>query len=121
MLTPKILIDDQSVMATGTVVSYGVQSITLYPFSPNTNYRVDICFSNNELLPSNSTLEIIGPAQIRVTFNKFDNPSGVGTSSPLHIANHLGKKILLSAANTVIGSGPTLARIFHYTFIDGGA
>ncbi|MDG4894631.1 hypothetical protein P9272_13720 [Mesorhizobium sp. WSM4976] len=120
-LTPLIYAGNRLVLASGTVVSAGFEPVKIFPFAPTSGYSVELVFEDNQLKPPAVNVEVIGPNHLRGIVTNFNNPIGIATSSPLHIAtNSDGHKILLHLACYFIGSGDAGTRILHYSLLDGG-
>jgi len=117
-MAPIVTIAGSKVVSAGTLVSYGYQSISIYPFSDFNSYQVEIEFENNNLLPAGSKTTIIGPLHVKIAFNLFDNPSGAATAVPVHIANRNENKFFLSIASYFLGEGAAATRVVHYTFTE---
>jgi hypothetical protein len=121
MWTPEISINGQTVLAHGTVVSYGNQPIDLFPLpSPSNKYLVRLTFEQRlDTVPS-----IAYNAQSHYIFVcnviNFDSGTITGHSTPIYVANHLGRKVLLSLTSQFIGQPIIGTRVVNYTFTDGG-
>jgi hypothetical protein len=121
MWSPKIQTKGQEVYATGTVVSYGRNPLDFYPLPPPFDmFRVEVQFIVDPTKPSGSSVSVIDPNHVRVTLNNFESSLGAATSTPAYVANYAARKIWLSLACYILGTGDTATRVIHYTFSDGG-
>jgi hypothetical protein len=120
MLDPKIVIAGKDVLAAGTVISYGWQSIDLYPVG-STPYHVRLTFTVNSLAPPSISSAQAPNSETQVTLTNFDLPGGIGTSAPIYVANYAGRKMYLSLAVWFFGAGETATRTTVFTFYQGEA
>ena len=115
MQTPsKIVVGGFDVIATGSVISYGWQTIDLYPVDNTYHCRLMFEFQLGQVasvfinqLPGNQT-------QIRLI--NFDVSTGMAASAPLYVANWQLRKMYLSLACYMLGEGQTGTRVTHFTF-----
>jgi len=115
----KIVAGGLDVIVTGSVISYGWQTIDIYPV--DTNYRVSLVFESKPNQSSLITINQIPGGQTVVTLSNFDSQSGLATSAPLHVANWMGRKMYLSLVCYYFGQGETGTRLTQFTFTSGEA
>lgn len=115
---PKIVVQNElDILVSGSVISYGWQIVDIYPIS-ETPFHIRLIFEVNSLAPPAITTAN-APNETQIKMTNFDQPNGIGTSAPLHIANWMDRKMYLSLATAFIGTGPTATRITHYTIHQG--
>jgi len=121
MLTPRVFVNGAEVLAQGVAVGVGNQPIDLYLFPPpNQAYQIRLSFQQK---PGEqpSVLPIATPPNLfTLTFSNFDNSAGVGMTAPSYVANHDGRKILLSAYIFHVGQPGIGTRLVAYILHDGG-
>jgi hypothetical protein len=116
---PRIDVDGRTVLVTGTVISYGVQSVDIYP-TGTPPYHVRLRFEVDPSRPSNVRTEQLPSAhQTLVHLTNFDSTLGIGTSEPMHIANWMGDGLYLSVLVYIVGEGPSVTRLTSYTVLKG--
>jgi hypothetical protein len=113
---PKVTIAGFEVIATGTVVSFGWQSIDVYPVDQI--YHVRISFESKANEASAAYINQPGPGQTIIRLINFDAP-GRATAAPLYVANWKGRKMFLSILCQMMGEGATGTRVTAYTFYSG--
>jgi hypothetical protein len=69
MLSPRIFVENDPVLASGTIVTFGYKPIRIYPFQPANNYQIELNFTNNGLMPSGSRIEIVDQNYVKLIFN----------------------------------------------------
>ena len=122
MFLPRILINKKEVIAHGTLVSKGNQPIEIFPFpAPVNNYVVKITFESK---PGEATVVnygLLGTIGYQLNLVNFDSATVGGHLSPIYVAKHQGRMVMLSLATEIVGQSESATRVVHYTFFDGGA
>jgi hypothetical protein len=76
----EIWVGPSKIFAAGTVVLDSATSIALYPFRPNTNYKIEINFlSNTEAPLSTINWSIVPPETFIINAANFNSPVGIST------------------------------------------
>ena len=121
MWDPRIEVNGQSVLAHGSLVTYGNEPITIYPLpEPNTGYEIKLIFQQIEGQPASINAATITPGHFQIALTNFDVPGGTGTSIPLYVAQIDKRKVLLNLSVYYVGPPQTGTRTVHYTFFQGG-
>lgn len=121
MWTPRIVIGSQEVLAHGSVLSNGNQPIDLYPLPvPFNSYLVRLIFEQKRDEAASIRFGSATSSMFLVTLINFDAAIVTGHPAPIYVANHMGRKVMLSVASSYVGPSHTGTRVVTYTFLDGG-
>lgn len=122
MWTPRIVIDQKEVLAHGTLVSKGSLPIDIYPFpAPSDSYVVRITFETRPGEGRSVRYGVLGTTGFQLNMINYDSDTIGGHISPIYVALHKQRRVMLSLASEAVGQADTATRVLHYTFFDGGA
>lgn len=120
-LAPTFFLEGQSVLASGSLVTYGTKPIRCFPLPPpNHLYTVELTFPTPLPGMLAGSVQVVSQNHVQVVLPMFGASGPNGLSYPLYVANFDGKRILLHIVSELIGTGDTASRLTHYTFVDGG-
>jgi hypothetical protein len=121
MLSLEIAVGQANVLAHGTIVAKADEVISIYPFKPASDYKLKLIFTDDQSRDAQLDWKIEAPENAFViTFNRFNHGNGVTNTTPIYVANHLNRKVMLEVASYVIGVAPIWHRVLTFTLLDGG-
>jgi hypothetical protein len=113
-------VDSKAVLSSGTLVSRADQTVVLFPLPvPHTGYKVELHFSKTH--SGQPAISVQVSDFVKITFENFRQDTDLGNGDALHVANHLGRKVLMDVVTRLVGHGDSANRVTSYTFFDGGA
>jgi hypothetical protein len=89
-VAPQIEINGQKVLSSGTVVSYGNQSIDIHPLpTPYQDYTVRVTFQQKVGEGATIGFSPASASLFSINLINFDSPTLSGSSAPIHILHGL--------------------------------
>ena len=117
MSNVELTVGGKAILTSGTVIVQNDEPIRMRPFGATGSYFLELRFVDDP----NITKIIYRPEEsgwvVELVGFKSDMPTA--NISPLYVANHLGRRVLLNLVVQVVGRAP-VTRSIHYTLFDGG-
>jgi len=90
-------------------------SASIYFGPERSGFQIEVLFSDNSEDKASVQVEVVNQLHIKVVCNNFKSSVGMATTSPLHIANVYGRKLMMLIASTLIGEQEkNSVRLVHY-------
>jgi hypothetical protein len=121
IIQPRIVVSGNDILCSGTVISYGWQTVDLYPIAAAA-YHVRLLFeTQNDVGPATIIQQTTNtPSEVALKLINFDVLS-VSSATPIHVGSYLNRKMYLSLFVHFTGVGAKGTRETAFTFYLGEA
>jgi uncharacterized protein DUF6864 len=117
----KVVVGGFELLTSGTAISIGFQTVDIYPVDAIFSIRISYKAIPS---PSDANIEIDNTStqhQAQIIATNFNQPTGIASNAPIHIANWNGRKMYFMFSCHLMGTPDAGTRLTTYSIYLGEA